>query len=72
MSLFQQTQALLKKHLAAGSSLRQLAERSNGSVEYEWLVKFAGNHVKDPGVNRVQALHDFLASLPIPRIKSAA
>jgi hypothetical protein len=62
MSLIQQTQALLKKRLANELSLRQIAEMSDGAVEYEWLVKFAGNKVKDPGVNRVQSLHDFLKS----------
>jgi hypothetical protein len=60
MSLLRTTQKLLERAVADDTSLRQLAEASEGSVEYEWLVKFAQGSVKDPGVNRVQALHDFL------------
>jgi hypothetical protein len=68
MSLLADTQKLLDKRVAAGESLRQIARESSGIVEYEWLRKFANGDVKDPGVTRVESLHDFLAK---PAKKSA-
>lgn len=61
MSLLTRTQVLLQRRMNGEESLRQIAAMSGGAVDYEWLVKFASGKVKDPGVNRVQALHDFLA-----------
>ena len=29
-------------------------------VDYEWLAKFSQGRIFDPGVRKVQALHDFL------------
>ncbi len=31
------------------------------SVDIEWLHKFAQGHIKEPGVNKVQRLHDYLS-----------
>jgi hypothetical protein len=68
MSLLNVTKTLLEKRIEAGTSLRQIARESDGTVEYEWLAKFSQGKVDDPGVNRVQALHDCLAK----KQKSAA
>lgn len=67
--LLQVTRELLAARLAEGSTLRQIVEESNGAVEYQWLRKFADESVADPGVNRVQGLHD---SLIKPRKSKAA
>jgi len=32
----------------------------NAGVGYEWLAKFAQGRIPDPGVSRVQRLHDYL------------
>ncbi len=34
----------------------------DGEIEYDWLKRFASGDIKDPSVNRVQALHDCLVS----------
>jgi transposase len=67
MSLHARTLALLKKHTAQGLSLRQIAAKSGGKVDYDWLRKFAAEAATDPGVNRVEGLHDFLLTLPLTR-----
>jgi hypothetical protein len=46
----------------SGMSLRQIALEFEGEVEYDWLKRFANGEIKDPSVNRVQALHDSLAN----------
>jgi hypothetical protein len=69
MSLLENTQELLKARLASGDSLRKIAEESGGTVDRDWLTKFAAGKVADPGVNRVQRLHDCLKNT---RSRSAA
>ena len=50
-----------KMRLAAQKlPLREVAAGSG--VGYEWLAKFSQGRIGDPGVRKVQALHDFLAS----------
>lgn len=40
-----------------------LVEIANMSgLGYEWLKKLKAGDIPDPGVNRIQKLHDFLAS----------
>jgi hypothetical protein len=63
MSLLESTQQLLEKHTAKGVSLRSIAERSNGRINYEWLKKFAQGVIDNPGVNTVEDLHKTLRSL---------
>jgi hypothetical protein len=40
-------------------SLPELANMSG--LGYEWLKKLKAGEIPDPGVNRIQKLHDFLA-----------
>lgn len=63
MQLLESTQALLERAKAAGIGLPEIAARSNGNVQYEWLVKFNRGHMENPGVLNVQALHDCLRRL---------
>jgi hypothetical protein len=41
--------------------LVEIATKSN--LGYEWLKKLKAGAIPDPGVNRIQALHDFLSQL---------
>lgn len=60
MALLPRTLELLNEARAAGLSLRQIALQSEGAVDVEWLKKFARGRWSDPGVVRVQKLHDAL------------
>lgn len=62
MSLLETTRTLLQKLVDSDMSLRQIARESEGAVEYDWLKRFYSGDIKDPSVNRVQALHDCLAA----------
>lgn len=55
--LLTKTRALLAD---ADMSLREIAAGAGEPITYEWLKKFAGDYQSDPGVTRVQRLHDFL------------
>lgn len=37
------------------------AVSKNAEVGYEWMQKFVGRHIADPGVKKVQAVADYLA-----------
>lgn len=63
MSLLASTQKLLSERLEAGATLKEISSASDGEVEYDWLKKFAAGDVKDPSVNRVQRLHDYLVGM---------
>jgi hypothetical protein len=63
MTLLERTQELLTERRQVWS-LTRIAQESRGAVDREWLIKFARGAVEDPGVNRVQRLHDFLKSIP--------
>ena len=39
-------------------TLQQVADGS--AVDFEWLSKFAREEIDDPGVRKVQRVHDFL------------
>ncbi len=39
---------------------REIAD--GAGVGKEWLNKFAQGQIKDPGINRVQAVHDYLSA----------
>lgn len=62
MALLDTTRSLLKEVTRSGLSLRKLAMECDGEIEYDWLKRFASGDIKDPSVNRVQALHDCLVS----------
>ncbi len=40
-------------------SLRAVA--SGAGVEFEWLAKFGQGRIADPGVRKVQKVHDYLS-----------
>lgn len=62
MALLETTRSMLTKLTNSGMSLRQIAIEFEGEVEYDWLKRFANGEIKDPSVNRVQALHDCLVN----------
>ena len=62
LPLLEATRSMLAALTGSGTSLRQIALESEGEVEYDWLKRFANGEIKDPSVNRVQALHDHLAT----------
>lgn len=62
MNLLDETHSLLAA-ASAERSLRSIAMGSNGEIEYDWLKRFFTGEIKDPSVNRVQALHDYLAKI---------
>ena len=39
---------------------------AGAEVGYHWLNKFAGRHFKNPGADRVERLHNFLAEQKAP------
>ena len=55
--LFEKTLDLLRK---CDMPLPELAQKSN--LGYEWLKKLRNDEIPDPGVNRIQRLHDFLVN----------
>lgn len=63
MSLLESTQERLDKVTSAGVSLRAIAERSDGRINYEWLKKFAAGKIDNPGVNTIEDLHECLGEL---------
>ena len=42
-------------------SLKALADEAE--VDYEWLSKFSQGRINDPGVRKVQAVHDALVAV---------
>lgn len=58
MNLLEQTRALLANR--GDTTLVEIA--AGAKVDYSWLSKFSQGRIPDASVNRVQAVHDFLAS----------
>ena len=54
-TLLNETKLLLAK---ADESRKVIA--NNSGVGYDWLTKFAQGRIPDPGVTRLQKLHDYL------------
>jgi hypothetical protein len=53
-----------------GLTLREIA--AGADVDFEWLSKFSRGVITDPGVTKVQKVHDFLLPLlPVLRTRSA-
>ena len=63
MSLLESTQQLLDKATAKGVSLRAIAEKSDGRINYEWLKKFCQGKIDNPGVTTIEDLHKTLRDL---------
>lgn len=64
MQLLERTQLLLSQRLDSGMNLREIAAASGGQVNHEWLKKFAAGKIDDPGVSKIQSLHDALEKIP--------
>ena len=56
--LLNRTERLLRRYMPE-LTLRVIAERAG--VGFEWLRKYSQGKFDDPGVKRIQRLHDFLA-----------
>lgn len=41
-------------------NLEEVAKNTN--ISYFWLVKFKNGHIKDPSVNRIQILFEYLSN----------
>lgn len=61
-NLHDRTRSLLDAAKARGVPLAEIAQAIGEPVRYDWLKRFAAGNIPDPSVNRVQALHDYLAS----------
>lgn len=57
ISLLDQTKILLANR--GDTTLVEIAE--GAGVDYSWLTKFWQGRIPDASVNKVQAVHDFLA-----------
>lgn len=66
MSLHEKALALLKKRLGEGWSLRGLIIKSGEIVTYEWSKKLLDGTIKDPSVNKVEALYAYLKRVGKP------
>lgn len=58
--LLDKTKELLN---STGADLTDIAIET--SVTYDWLVKLKGNRIKDPSVNKVQAVYEYLSGKPL-------
>lgn len=54
--LFQATMSMLR---ATAVSPRQISDDTG--LGYRWLMRLKGGEYSDPGVNKIQKLHDYLA-----------
>lgn len=70
-NLLQRTNSLLTAALASGKTLRSIALLCGQPVEYDWLKRFAAGQIKDPSVNRIQAMHDKLREDPALRRRAS-
>ncbi len=71
MTLLERTKGLLAEALQAGVNARQIAETSAGAVNHEWLKKFIAGKIDDPGVSKIQSLHNHLGALAKKRGRAA-
>ena len=59
-TLYEQTLELL---VASELTLQDIAEQAD--LPYDWLVSIRYDRVKNPSVNRVQKLYEFLSGKPL-------
>jgi len=53
------------EHLEASSlSLREIADRAD--LPYDWLTAIKYDRIKNPSVNRIQKLYEFLTGNTLP------
>lgn len=59
-TLYEQTLKLL---IASELTILDIAERAD--LPYDWLVSIRYDRVKNPSVNRIQKLYEFLTGKPL-------
>lgn len=59
-TLYEQTLKLL---LESEISIQELADKSE--LPYDWLISVRYDRIKNPSVNRIQRLYEFLAGKPL-------
>lgn len=65
-SLMEKTHRLLKEsELSIPNVHAELRMSGITSISYYWLRKFSSGQIKDPSVNKVQMLYEFLSGLPL-------
>ncbi len=57
--LLERTKALLERLHGERLTYQEIADGSD--VDREWLAKLARGEIPEPGVNKVQRVHDFLS-----------
>lgn len=66
MAVFQPQSLMLETHRLLKERKQTLAQiHTSTGLPFHWLTKFLGNEIKDPSVNRVQKLYEFLAGRPL-------
>lgn len=62
MALLESTKELLARARKT-MNVAEIAEASDGTVERDWLYRFARGKIPNPGVKPVQALYDCLKKI---------
>lgn len=60
-TMLNRTKTLLQQHKG---HWRSICEKTD--LDYDWLTKVAQGSIKDPGVNKIQRLHDYLVAQERP------
>lgn len=58
--LLDKTKLLLKQ-----SMLEPVEIAAGANVSYDWLIKLKSDKIKDPSVNKVQAVYEYLSERPL-------
>ncbi len=58
--LLDKTKLLLKQ-----SMLEPVVIAAGANVSYDWLIKLKSDKIKDPSVNKVQAVYEYLSERPL-------
>ena len=58
--LLDKTKLLLKQ-----SMLEPVVIAAVANVSYDWLIKLKSDKIKDPSVNKVQAVYEYLSERPL-------
>ena len=66
-TMLNRTKTLLQQHKGHWRSICTAT-----GLDYEWLNKLARGKINDPGVNKIQKLHDHLAALEAKTKKKRA
>lgn len=59
VSLYEETIKLLNN----GADISQVASKTN--LQYDWVNKLKRGDIKDPSVNKVQAVYEYLTGRPL-------